>query len=140
MRKHFLIALTFAAISLAAVFLASFVWLTEFLYHDSIGGYVPAGITGMSHLFLAWLVLQFPLIIVGLRRRRTSHYLAGGCLGVPVAILLAAIYCNILYILLGHSFQKRVDIAAAGVIVFLVASIVFYDFFMRKKADDNSQS
>jgi len=61
MRKHFLIALIFVATSLAAVHLASFVWLTVFVYHDSIGGYVPAGITGTFYLFVAWLALQIPL-------------------------------------------------------------------------------
>ena len=134
---HFLVALAFTSASLAGVHLGTFVWLTAFVYHHNIRDYVPAGITGMSLLFLAWLILQAPLFVTGRRRHYTTQYLLGGLLGVPIAIAISSLYSSALIALLGYSLQKDIAVASCGVALFTAIAIVCHRRYLSRKSDNH---
>ncbi len=135
-KRHFLLALAFSSASLAAVHLGVFTWLTAFVYHANIRGYVPAGITGMSFPFLAWLLLQIPLVVIGRRRRHTPQYLLGGLLGVPVAIVLASFYSSALIALLGYTLQKDIAIASFGAVLSTAIAVFAHQRYLSRKSDN----
>lgn len=137
MNKHpFFLTLAFTAASLAGVHLGTFVWLTAFVYHHSIRDYVPAGITGVTLLFLAWVILQVPLVIAGRRRHQTMPYVLGGLLGVPVAVVVSSLYSSALSALLGYSLQIDVAVASSGAVLFMAMAIVIHRCCLSKKSDD----
>jgi hypothetical protein len=137
-KHHFLLALAFASASLAAVHLGTFVWLAAFVYHGSIKGYVPAGITGMTLLFLGWVILQAPLIIAGRRRHHTMRYLLGGLFGVPVAIVVASLFSSALIALLGYTLQKDIAVASFGAVLFTAIAVLCYGRYMSRKSDNKA--
>jgi len=137
-RHHFLPALAFSATTLAAVHQGTFVWLTAFVYHANIRGYVPAGITGFSRLFIAWVLLQIPLMITGRRRHHLMKYLLAGIFGVPVAIVAASLYDSAIIALVGYTLQRDIGVASFGVFLFTAVSLICYERYMGKKSDNNS--
>ena len=136
--QHFLLALALSASGLAAVHLGTFVWLTACVYHDNIRGYVPAGLTALLFLALAWLVLQIPLTLIGRRRRRVASYFVGGCFGVPAALLSASLFSGAFVALLGYSLQKDIAVGAVGAVLFATAFVALFCRYMTKRADNKS--
>ena len=137
-KRHFFLALAFSSASLAAVHLGAFTWLTAFVYHANIRGYVPAGITGMSFLFLAWVLLQIPLVVAGRRRGHTTQYLLGGVLGVPVAVLLASFYSRALVALLAYTLQNDIAVASFGAVLSMAIAVFAYRRYLSRKSDNKA--
>ncbi len=137
-KHHFLLALAFATASLTAVHSVTFAWLTGLVYHDNIRGYVPAGFKGMFFLFIAWVLLQVRLALVGRRRRRMARYILGGFLGVPVALVIFSLYTDAALALLGYSLQKDIAISSVGVVLFTALSVTLHRCYMSAKSDNNS--
>jgi hypothetical protein len=135
---HFLLGLAFSSATLAAVHLGTFTWLTAFVYHANIRGYVPAGITGMSFVFLAWVLLQIPLVMAGRRRRHTTQYLLGGVVGVPVAIVLASFYSSALIALFGYTLEKDIAISSFGAVLSAAIAVYGHRCYLSSKSDNKA--
>ena len=131
-------ALAFGATYLATVHTLSFVWLTAHVYHSNIRGYVPAGMTGLFYLFIAWLFLQVHLTLVGIRRCCMGPYFAAGFVAVPVGVLMASFYAGILLALFGYSLQTDIAINAVGSVLFAILSLTFHRCYLSRNADNNS--
>ena len=130
-RLHLLAVLLFATATLGAVHLGTFVWLTAFVYHGNIRGYVPAGLKGLTILAVATLILLAYLGWLGHRHESgTSGYLLGGCLGVPVAVFSSAIYSSVLVTLLGYSLQLDVAVNAIGAFLFGLIAVVVHWLYL----------
>ena len=137
--SHLLPALAFGAAALGAVHMLTFVWLTAFVYHDNIRGYVPAGLTGLLFLGIASLVLLYHLATVARRQRnRSTPYLLGGCLAVPVAVLGSSVYAGALIALIGYSWQKDAAISSIGGVFCIAAAIVIYTLWLKKRTDNKA--
>ncbi|MBL9174785.1 MAG: hypothetical protein JNL10_14705 [Verrucomicrobiales bacterium] len=137
-KHHFLLALAFTASGLAAVHLGTFAWLTAFVYHNNIRGYVPAGLTGFLFFAFGWLVLQFPLTVTGRRRHRVASYFFGGFLGGPVALFVASMFSGTFIGMLGYSLQKDIAVSAIGAVLFAAGSVAIFCCYMTGRADDDS--
>ena len=104
--------------------MGTFVWLTAFVYRQNIRGYVPAGITGLSFLGIATVLLL--IYLSGLARRynqRFARYILGGFLGVPLALVISSFYTSSLAGLLGYSLNKDIAISSIGAILFTSIAI-----------------
>jgi hypothetical protein len=136
--RHVLAALAFAIATLAAVYMLTFVWLTAFVYHDNIRGYVPAGLTGLLVLGVAMLLLVAYLYVMGRKQGRKTAYFPVGCLGVLLGILLSSMYTGILMRIVGYTLKKDIAISLSGVILFMAIAIVAHRMCFNKKAANNA--
>jgi hypothetical protein len=133
-RQHLLPALAFSSAFLGAVNLGTFVWLTVFVYEGNIRGYVPAGFRAMTNLAVGALVVAILMGVVGYRRNSGS-YLLGGCLGVPVAMIVPPLGAGLLFRIIGYS--PTTDVAASSIcaaLCFLMA-VSFYWMWLRRGVD-----
>jgi hypothetical protein len=131
-------ALAFATAALAAVHMFTLVWLTAFVYHGSIRGYVPAGLGAMCILGVAALALLVYLAALGrIRGGKSASFVFGGMLGVPIAVFVSSLYASMVFALLRYSWQKDVAISAVGGVLFVVMAVVFHKLWLCKKADNN---
>jgi len=135
-----LAALAFGTVSLTAVHSLVFAWLTGFIYHDNIRGYVPAGLTGMMFFGLATLFLLFRLAAVARRHENSAvPYVAVGCLAAPLAIVGFSLYTTMLIPFLGkYSWQNDFILSALGGTVCTVMAVIVYRLWLSKKADNQA--
>lgn len=130
-------SLAFGTAALSATHMLTFVWLTAFVYHDNIRGYVPAGFTGILFLGIAAFILLIALAVIARRNRSNSvPYIAGGCLAPPSALVLVSIYVGVLLKIVGNSWQKDAAINAVGAVFCIVISIACYRTWLKKTADN----
>ena len=136
---HLLAALTIATTALATVHMITFVWLTAFVYHDNIRGYVPAGFTGMFILAIASPIIFIYLAIVRRRyKKKASGYFLVGCLSVPLSVLLCSVYTGALLSILKLQYSLKIDvvITSLGAIFFSSIAITLHLLYMKKKTDN----
>ena len=131
-KHHLLPALAFSAAFLGAVHTATFVWLTAFVYKGNIRGYVPAGIRGITNLALGAVVVAIYMGLVSYRRNSGS-YLAGGCLGAPVALLTTSLATGLLLRLLGYSVRNDVVVSSLVSGLCLLTAFVIHWRWLRRK-------
>jgi hypothetical protein len=131
-------AMAFATAALRAVHMFTLVWLTAFVYHGSIRGYVPAGFGGIRNLGVAALVLLIYLTVLGrIRGGKSASYCFGGILGVPLAVAGSSLYASMVFSVLRYSWQNDVAVSAVGGVLFTVMAVVFHRLWLCKKADSN---
>ena len=92
----------------------------------------------MSFVFLAWVLLQVPLIAAGRRRHHTIRYLLGGFFAVPVAIVAASLYSSALISLLGYTLHKDIAVASFGAVLFTAIAVFCYGRYMSRKSDNQA--
>lgn len=132
-KLNMLAALAFSTTVLGAVHLLTFVWLTAFVYHDNIRGYVPAGMMGFEVLAVATMLLLIYLGVLGRRKKSTTAYLPLGCLAVPLAVVVASIYCGALLKILGYSVRTDIGISLGGAVLFITLATVIQRKYLRKE-------
>lgn len=137
---QFLPALAFGTAALAAVHMFTFTYLVACVYRDNIRGYVPAGLTGLLILGVSSWILLFHLASVAQRKRhRATPSILGGCLAIPSALFLVAIYTSLLTPFLGHhSWKKDVVICFIGGVICSVAAFSFHRAWLGKRPDNQS--
>jgi len=112
------------------------VWLTVVVYQETdIRGYVPAGIGGMTVLGAAGLGLLIYLAVIGRRRNEAGHYVLGGCLSLPAAIVVAVIYVRVLIALLGRSLTMSVVINLSGAAILLSLAVVLHRVWLSTRSE-----
>ncbi len=137
---QFLPALAFGTVALAAVHMLTFTCLVACVYRDNIRGYAPAGLTGLLILGVSSLILLFHLTSVAWRKQhRATPSILGGCLAIPSALFLVAIYTSLLIPFLGHySWKKDVVVCFIGGVICSVAAFGFHRTWLAKRPDNQS--
>ncbi len=133
-QHHFLPAAAFSAAFLGALHSATFVWLTAVVYKGNIRGYVPAGIRAIMYLTMGATAVFVYMVVVG-RRRGSDSYVLGGCLGVPIAVVVSSFATAMLVRVLGYSLATDVAVNAAYAVFSLLLAVVCYLRWLRRSLD-----
>lgn len=132
-RPHILAVLVFSTAVLGTVHLLGFVWMTAFVYHSNIRGYVPAGVASCWNLLGALVVLLIYLAWLGRKEGRTRIYVLVGCLGGPLAVFGANLYSIVLVRLLGYTLERDIAVSAIGVILFAATAAIVHRTYLGKR-------
>jgi hypothetical protein len=114
--------------------MATLVWQTAFVYKGNIRGYVPAGITGMKYLAVAGVAVALYMGIVA-RRRNSGGYVAGGCLGAPVALLVTSLFTGVLIRVVGYSLRADIAVSSVCGALCLGMAFMFHWKWLRRGVD-----